>query len=259
MECLQYLNSFLLFIIDELKYIYLPTGLTITALYLPIFLLSLLNHSISKVSKWILTIPIVIYLLLIPTYQPVHSTPILNACTACIAIYYSQKVCEWILIRRNEFDQWSFFDIQHELYYYRVYTQPVSLKNFNKTRKEIFFTGPIQVNNHLKSLIHISYNIIKYYLLLDLIIYLTTEVFSTNFYEKYYKNYLFIRIIINQSSGCIVYLCFMLNYEILRYILCSILNRPLELIPDLFRQPYRAISPIDFWSRWHQMWVKICF
>ena len=72
-------------------------------------------------------------------------------------------------------------------------------------------------------------------------------------YEKYYKKYLSVQIIINQLSGCIVYLVFMINYEILRHTLCLIFNRPLEIIPDLFRQPYRAISSVDFWSRWHQM------
>jgi hypothetical protein len=253
MACVKYLNNFLLSTITDIKQIYLPTSLAITALYLPIFLLSIFSHLILKISKWILTIPIVLYLLLIPTCPPVCSIPLFNTCTAGIAIYYAQKVCEWILIRRNEFHQWSFFDIHHELFYYFVYAQSVPLKSFKNKRKEIIFRGPIQCDKQLKSLIYISFNIIKYYLSLDLIIYLITQVFSTNFYEKYYKNYLLIQIIINQSSGGIIYLCFMVNYEILRSILCSTLNRPLELIPDLFRQPYLAISPIDFWSRWHQM------
>lgn len=253
MDHSPYLNNFVLFIIKDIKQIYLPTSLAITALYLPIFLLSIFNHSISKISKWILAIPIVIYLLFIPTCQPVRSIPIFSTCTAGIAIYYAQKVCEWILIRRNEFHQWSFFDIQHELFYYRVYTQAVSVKKLNKKRKEIFFTGPIDFDQHINSLIYISCNIITYYLLLDLVIYLMNEIFSTDFYEKYYKKYLSVQIIVNQLSGCIVYLFFMVNYEILRHTLCFIFNRPLELIPDLFRQPYRAISSVDFWSRWHQM------
>jgi hypothetical protein len=251
MEYSQPLINFLFFIIDDIRYIYLPSSLAITALYFPIFLLSILNHS--NLSKWILTIPTVIYLLLIPTYPPVRVIPILNTCIASIAVYYAQKVCEWILIRRNEFNQWSFLDIQHELFYYRVYTQPISVKKFNQYKKEIFFTGPIQVDKHLKSLIYISCNIIKYYLLFDLIIHITTDIFSTDFYEKYYKKYLLVQIILNQLSGCIVFLFYMINYEILRHTLCLLFNRPLELIPDLFRQPYQAVSPIDFWSRWHQV------
>jgi hypothetical protein len=253
MACVKYLNNFLLSTITDIKQIYLPTSLAITALYLPIFLLSIFSHLILKISKWIVTIPIVIYLLLIPTCPPVCSIPLFNTCTAGLAIYYTQKVCEWILIRRNEFHQWSFFDIQHELFYYRVYTQPVSVRKLNKTKKEIFFSGPIQFDKHANSLIHISCNIIKYYLLFDLVIYLINEIFSTDFYEKYYKEYLSVQIIVNQLSGCVVYLFLMLNYEILRHTLCLVLNRPLELIPDLFRQPYRAISPSDFWSRWHQV------
>ena len=185
MECLQHLNSFIFFIIDDIKHIYLPTSLVLIALYFPIFLLSVFNHSISNISKWTVTIPIVIYLLFIPLWQPIRSIPIFNTCIAAIAIYYAQKVCEWFLIRRNEFHQWSFFDIHHELFYYLVYTQSVPLKNLITNVKEIIFTGPIQCDKHLKSLIYISFNIIKYYLLLDLIIYLITQVFSTNFYEKY--------------------------------------------------------------------------
>ena len=253
MDCLQYLNTFLFYFITDIKQIYMPTGLILTTLYLPIFLLSVLNHSLSNISKWILTIPIVIYLLLIPTYRPAHSIPIFDAAIALVAIYYAQKVCEWILIRRNEFHQWSFFDIQHELFCYRVYTQPISIKKFDKYKKEIFFTGPIQWDKHFKSLTATLCNIIKYSLLLDLAVYLMNECFSTYFYEEYYKKYFLIRIFINQFSGCLVYLCFMVNYEIFRYGAGLVLNRPFELMPDLFRQPYRAISPIDFWSRWHQM------
>jgi len=245
----QHMTRFLFIILDDIKQIYLPTGLAMTALYVPIFFLSIFNQSILKISKWILTIPIVIYLLLIPTCQFIRSIPLFNTCIAAIAIYYAQKVCEWILIRRNEFYQWSFFDIQHELFYYLVYTQPVNIKKFNKIKKEIFFTGPIQYDKHFKSLIYITCNIIKYFLLVDLLIYLMSKILNTDFYEKY----LLIRILINLLSGCIVYLFFMINYEIVRHTLCFIFNRPLELIPDLFRQPYRAISPSDFWSRWHQM------
>ncbi|CAF1288459.1 unnamed protein product [Adineta steineri] len=197
MECLQYLIHCIHSNINDIKQIYLPTSIAVTALYLPIFLLSIFNQSITKLSKWILTIPIVIYLLFIPMYQPVRSIPLFNSCIAGIAIYYVQKVCEWLLIRRNEFHQWSFFDIQHELFYYRVYTQSV------------------------------------------------------------------IQIIINQLGGCVVYLFLMFNYEIVRHTLCLLLNRPLELIPDLFNKPYRAISPIDFWSRWHQIfkntWIELIF
>jgi hypothetical protein len=250
MDCLQqHLNNFLFIIIDDIKQIYLPTSLAITALYLPIFCLSILNHLILNISKWIVTIPIVIYLLLIPTCQFIRAIPLFNTFIAMIAIYYAQKVCEWILIRRDEFQKWSFIDIQHELFYYRVYTQPVNIRKLNKTRKEIFFTGSIQYNKHLQSLIYISCNIIKYYLLLDLIIYLMNQIFSTDFYEKYFL----IRIFINQLSGWIVYFFLSINYEILRYTLCFIFNRPLELMPNLFQRPYRAISPSDFWSRWHQM------
>lgn len=244
------LYKFIFVVIDDIKQIYLPTGLAVTAIYLPIFFLSLLNHFILKISKWILTIPLVIYLLLIPTYSSIRTIPIFKPCIAGIAIYFVQKICEWLLIRRNEFQQWSFFDIQHELFYYRVYTQPLPIKKFNKIKKEIFFTGPIQYNQHVISLIYISYKIIKYYLLFDLTLYLINKIFNhTNLYEKYFL----LRILINQSSGLIVYLFLNLNYEIVRHTLCFIFNRPLELIPDLFRQPYRAISPSDFWSRWHQM------
>jgi len=250
MECLQqHLNNSIFVAIDDIKQIYLPTSLALTALYLPIFFLSILNHLILKISKWILTISIIIYLLLIPTCQLIRSIPLFNAFIAGLAIYYAQKIYEWILIRRNEFQQWSFFDIQHELFYYLVYTQPINIKKLNKIKKEIFFTGSIQYDKHLKSLIYITCNIIKYYLLLDLSIYLINKVFHTNFYEKYFL----IRFFINQLSGWIVYFFLNFNYEIVRYTLCFIFNRPLELIPDLFQQPYRAISPSDFWSRWHQV------
>jgi hypothetical protein len=251
MECLRqhYLNNFVFVIIDDIKKIYLPTGLAISALYLPIFLLSIFNHSISKISKWILTISIVTYLLLLPSYPPIRAIPLFNTCIAGLAIYYAQKVCEWILIRSNEFQHWSFLDIQHELFYYRVYTQPISVKKFNQTKKEIFFTGPIQYTKHFQSLIYLSCNIIKYSLLLDVILNLLSRIFRTDLYE----NYFLIRILINQFSGCIVYIFLLINYEIVRHTLCLICNRPLELIPELFRQPYRAISPSDFWSRWHQM------
>ncbi|CAF1374590.1 unnamed protein product [Adineta steineri] len=264
MECLQYLIHCIHSNINDIKQIYLPTSIAVTALYLPIFLLSIFNQKITKLSKWILTIPIVIYLLFIPMYQPVRSIPLFNSCIAGIAIYYVQKVCEWLLIRRNEFHQWSFFDIQHELFYYRVYTQSVSIKKLDKKKKkEIFFTGPIQFNKHAQSLIDISCNIIKYYVLLDFVIYSLHEIFSTDFYENYYKKYLLVQIIVNQLGGCVVYLFLMFNYEIVRHTLCLLFNRPLELIPDLFNEPYRAISPVDFWSRWHQIfkntWIELIF
>ncbi len=243
------LTNFVWTIIDDVKEIYLPTVLGLTALYLPVFLLALLKHSILKISKWFLTIPIVVYLLLVPTCQSIRVLPLLNTCIAGIAIYYAQKVCEWILIRRDEFSQWTFFDIHHELFYYRVYTQPVKVKKLNPRKKEIFFTGSIQYMKHFTSLIYISLNIIRYYALLDLFIHILNEIFSTDLYEKS----LFIRILVNQASGWMVYLFITLIYEISRHILCLIFNRPLELIPDLFRQPYQATSPIDFWSRWHQM------
>jgi hypothetical protein len=234
---------------EDIKHIYVPTILAITALYVPIFLLSIFNHSILRISKWILTIPIVIYLLVIPTYPSIRNTPIFNTLIAGLAIYYAQKVCEWLVIRRNEFYQWSFFDIHHELYFYRVYIQSVDLKKLNQTRKQIFFTGPIQYNKHFQSLIYLSWSIIKNYLLFDLVLYLISQILKTDLYEKCF----FVRILINLSSGYIVYLLLTINYEIVQYILCLIFNRPLELIPDLFREPYRAISPSDFWSRWHQM------
>lgn len=253
MECIQHLNRFLLSTMDDITQIYLPASVALTVLYFPILILSIFNRSITKISKWIITIPIVVYLLFIPMCQPFCSIPIFNTCIASVAIYYAQKVCEWLLIRRNEFKRWSFFDIHHELFYYRVYTQPFSVKKLKKKKKEIFFTGPINYDRHLKSLIYISCHIIQYYLLIDLVIYLINGVFSTEFYEKYYKKSLAIKIIINQSSGYIVYLLFMINYDLLRYFLCLILNRPLKFMPDLFQQPYRAISPADFWSRWHQV------
>ena len=253
MDCLQHLNTILGCIINDVKQIYLPISLALIALYLPIFLLSLLNLSIKNISKWILTIPIVLYLLIIPTYQPIRAISIFNTCVASVAIYYAQKVCEWILFRRNEFHQWSFFDIHHELYYYRVYGQPISVRNLNKKKKKIFFAGSIQYDQHFKSLIYISFNIIKFRLLIDLVLYLTFQIFHSHFYENYYKKYLFIRIVANQLSGCLVYVFLEFNNNIVRYILCVFLNRPLEFMPDLFRQPYGAISPADFWSRWHQM------
>ncbi|CAF2791469.1 unnamed protein product [Rotaria sp. Silwood2] len=265
MDCLLHLNSLLLSTIDDVKQIYLPTSLALAALYFPIFLLSIFNRSISKISKWILTIPIVIYLLIIPTCQPFCHIPLFNTCIASFGIYYAEKICEWFLIRRKEFHRWSFFDIHHELFYYRVYTLPISIKKLKKKKKkkEIIFSGPIHYDKHFISLIYISCRIIQYYLLFDLVIFFINEAFSTEFYQKYYKKFLFIQIIVNQSSGFIVYLLFALNYDILRYVLCLIFNRPLKLMPELFQQPYRAISPADFWSRWHQVfkntWIEIIF
>ncbi|UJR09467.1 hypothetical protein I4U23_013705 [Adineta vaga] len=257
MDYSHYLNDFIFFIINDIKYIFLPTGLASLALYIPIFLLSIFNRSIFKISKWILTSSIVLYLLLLPTYSFIRSVPVFNACIAGLAIYYAQKVCEWILIRRNEFSQWSFFDIQHELFYYRVYIQAVPIKKLKK--KEIFFSGPIQFDQHLYSLIYLSRNIIKYYLLLDLTIFLINEVVRTEFYEKY----LSIQMFVNLLSGCIVYFYLSMNYEMFRHSLCLLFNRPLALIPDLFHKPYLAVSPIDFWSRWHQIfkntWLELIF
>lgn len=247
---LQYFDKLSFRIIDDIKQVYLPTSLALIVIYLPIFFLSLLNHWKLNISKWILTIPIVIYLLLIPLHPSIRTIPIFHPCIAGISIYLVQKIYEWLSIRRNEFNQWSFFDIQHELFYYRIYTKSLPINKFHKIRKEIFYTGPIQYSQHILSLIYITFNIIKYYLLLDLILYLLNQIFNhSNLYEQYFL----IRIFINQLSGVFIYSFINLNYEIFRYILCLIFNRPLELMPDLFRQPYRAISPSDFWSRWHQM------
>jgi hypothetical protein len=231
-------------IAEDIKYIYTPTILAITALYIPIFILSIL-----RISTWIPAIPIVIYLLMIPTYPTIRIIPIYNTAIAGLAVYYAQKVCEWLLIRRNEFHQWSFLDIHHELYFYLVYIQHVNLKKLNPTKKQIFFTGPIQYTKHFNSLIYLSWNILQHYLLFDLTIYLLIQILNTDLYEKYF----FIRILINLFSGYVIYLFLTINYEIIRHTLCLIFNRPLELIPELFRQPYRAISPSDFWARWHQM------
>ncbi|CAF4676444.1 unnamed protein product, partial [Rotaria sp. Silwood2] len=205
MDCLLHLNSLLLSTIDDVKQIYLPTSLALAALYFPIFLLSIFNRSISKISKWILTIPIVIYLLIIPTCQPFCHIPLFNTCIASFGIYYAEKICEWFLIRRKEFHRWSFFDIHHELFYYRVYTLPISIKKLKKKKKkkEIIFSGPIHYDKHFISLIYISCRIIQYYLLFDLVIFFINEAFSTEFYQKYYKKFLFIQIIVNQSSGFI--------------------------------------------------------
>ena len=239
--------------VDDITQIYWPTGMALGILYIPIFLLSILNHSISNLSKWFLALPIVFYLLFIPTYLPVRAIPMFGTCVGSIGIYYAQKVCEWILVRRNEFNQWSFLDIHHELFHYRLYTHPISVRKFEKTKKEIYFTGPIEYQTHRRTLFSLTCNIIKYFLLLDLSIYITSEAFSTEFHKKYYEPYLAVRILINQLSGCIVFLLFMINYELFRYILCLVLNRPLALMPDLFRQPYLAVSPADFWSRWHHV------
>ena len=245
---MEYLNTFVLMIIDDVKYIYAPTILAISALYLPIFLLSIFSHSILRVSKWILAIPIIIYLLLIPAHPSIRTIPLFNTSVAGIAVYYAQKVSEWILIRGKEFQQWSFVDIHHELFHYLVYIQPISLKRLNQTQKQIFFTGPIQYHHHFYSLIYLSYHIIQSSLLFDLLVYFMGQIFSTDLYEKYFL----IRIGVNLASGCMVYLFLTIIYEIGRHTLCLFFNRPLELIPDLFRQPYRAISPSDFWARWHQ-------
>ena len=254
-ECLQPIIRFVHSNVDDIIQIYWPTTIALGILYIPIFLLSILNHSISNLSKWFLTLPIVFYLLFIPTCLPVRAIPLFGTCVGSIGIYYAQKVCEWILVRRNEFSQWSFLDIHHELFHYRVYTHPISVRKFEKNKKEIFFTGPIEYQQHRRTLFSITCNIIKYYLLLDLSIYITSEAFSTEFHKNYYEPYLFVRILINQLSGCIVFLLFTINYELFRCILCLVFNRPLALMPDLFRQPYLAVSPTDFWSRWHHVYV----
>jgi hypothetical protein len=205
----------------DIKDIYAPTILATTALYIPIFFLS-----IFRISNWFFAIPI---------HPIIRSVPLFNTAIAGLAAYYAQKVCEWLLIRRNEFHQWSFSDIHHELYFYRIYTQSINLRKLNPTRKQIFYTGSIQF--------------IKHYLLFDMAIYLLIRILNTDLYERYF----FMKILINLFSGWVIYLFLTIQYEIIRYTFCLIFNRPLEMIPTLFRQPYRAISPSDFWTRWHQM------
>jgi hypothetical protein len=253
MKYSEHIIDFIRSNIDDIQHIYFPTSVALASLYIPIFLLSTLNHSILSLSKWCLVLPIVFYLVLLPTCLPVRTIPLFGTCVGSIGIYYAQKVCEWILVRRNEFNQWSFLDIQHELFHYRVYTHPISVKKFDRNKKEIFFTGPIDYDKHFRTLVSMTGNIFKYYLLLDLAVHVTSAAFSTEFHRRYYEQYLFIRILVNQLSGCIVFLLFTINYELLRYFLCLIFNRPLELMPDLFRQPYLAVSPADFWSRWHHV------
>ncbi|CAF1687329.1 unnamed protein product, partial [Adineta ricciae] len=90
-------------------------------------------------------------------------------------------------------------------------------------------------------------------------VFLLNEVFSRDLYEKYF----IVQFFVNLLSGCAVYSFLSLNYDILRHVLCLWLNRPLELMPELFDEPYRAVSPIDFWSRWHQAfkstWTELIF
>lgn len=255
MDDSQHLNTFAHFTNDEIKNIYLPVSFALTILYLPIFFLSIFNRYISKIFKWILAIPIIIYILIIPSFQPFRSIPVYNICIASIAVYYAQKIVEWMFIRQKEFNYWSFFDIHHELFYYRVYTLPISIKKFKKKKikREIFHYGHVPFDRQLKSLIYLSCRTIQYYLIMDLFIFYVNQVFSTEFYQTYYQKFLGIQIIVNQLAGSIVYLLMMFNYEIFRYMICLTLNRPLNLIPELFQQPYRAISPSDFWLRWHQM------
>lgn len=253
LQSVEPLISFVQSNIDDCVKIYWPTLIAMGILYLPIFFLSILNHSISNFSRWLLTLPIVFYLLFIPTCLPVRAIPLFGTCVGSIGIYYAQKVCEWMLIRRQEFSQWSFFDIHHELLHYRVYTKPVGVKQLEKEKKEIICPKPIQYKKHLTTLCSIFANIVRYYLLLDVFIYLNSAAFSTDFYQNYYQSHLFVRIVVNQLSGCIVFLLFTINYEFVRCFLYIACNRPLEMIPDIFRRPYLAVSPSDFWSRWHHV------
>ena len=88
-------------------------------------------------------------------------------------------------------------------------------------KKEIFFTGPIQYDKHFKSLVYLSFNIIQSYLFIDLFVFIINEIFSSEFYVNYYDKCLLIRIIINLLCGSLVYLLFTINYDIIRYSLCS--------------------------------------
>ena len=243
-----YLNDVLSLVFNDAKHIYLPTSVALTAVYLPIFLLAIFKHFLTRIPRWVLTIPIVTYLLLLPTHPSIRSIPLINMSIAGIAVYNAQKICEWILVRREEFQQWSYFDTHHELFFYRVYTHPVSLRKFEQRKKALFYTGPIEYLKHFRSLILLSYRIIQYYLLLDLLIFFLGQIFATDLYEKYFL----VRILINQTSGLLVYFFLSIIYEITRFNLCLFYNRPLESMPDLFQEPYRAISPTDLWARWHQ-------
>lgn len=231
-------------IVDCFVNIFFPTGFVFLALYFPIFLLSIFNQSIVHLSKWILLIPILIYLLYIPFYPLIREIPFFHICIAGLTIYYAQKICEWLLIRRNEFHSWTFFDIQHELFFYRIYYE------INSKNKRIFYSKSIHVIHHFKSLIYLQLNIFKYLILLIILIYLLKEILLHHLHEQY----ILIRIIINPFGGLFVYFFLSINYEIYRFNVCLFFNRPLEFMPDLFNQPYRANSPSDFWNnRWHQM------
>lgn len=253
MDDSHHLTHLLSFVIDDLVRLFLPTGAAFVALHVPIVLVCACHRFVSKVPAWALIAPLLIYLLTLPACSLFRSAPALNMCVASMAIYYAQKVCEWMLVRRDEFQQWSFWDVHHELFYYRVYTQPVTLTKLQGKRKEIFFSGPIQFDRHAHSVMCISVNVVFYYLFFDASIWLMTEAFSAVDRAKRYRKHLVVQILVNHLGGCVLYSFLMLNYEMLRHTLCFLLNRPLELIPDLFRQPYRATSPMDFWARWHQM------
>lgn len=228
--------------------IYLSTIAGLVGIYLPIFLLAIFNHSIERISRWVLIIPSVSFLLLLPTHPSIRRIPLVNMSIAGMAGYNAQKICEWIFVRREEFHQWSFWDIHHELCFYHIYTHPISLRKFDERKKVVFYNGPIQYHKHLQSLIFLSSRIIRYYLLFDLLFYLLGQIFTTDLYERYFL----IRIVINLSCGWLVYFFLLIIYENGRFHLCLLLNRPLEFIPDLFQEPYRARSPSDFWTRWHQ-------
>ena len=244
----QCLDNVLSVIFDDIKNIHLPTILALIAIYLPIFLLAIFNHRIERISRWILLVPSVFFLLVLPTHPFVRRIPLINMSIAGLAVYNAQKVCEWLAIRREEFQQWSFIDIHHELCFYRIYTHPIGLRKFHERKKAIFYNGPIQYHQHWQSLILLSTRIIRYYLLFDLLVYALGLIFATDLYERWF----FLRMLINLSAGWLVYFFLQIIYESSRFILCLFFNRPLQFIPDLFQEPYRAVSPTDFWTRWHQ-------
>ena len=235
--------------IDCFVNILLPTGFACLAVYFPIFLLSIFNHSIVHLSKWFLILPNLIYLLFIPFCPYIRQIPFFHVCIAGLAIYFAQKICEWICIRRNEFHTWTFFDIQHELFFYRVYYQSKPINELETKHRRIFYSGPIDIRQHFKSLIYLQWNIIKYTLILLFLIYILHEIISHDLHEEH----ILIRILINPFGGLFIYFFLSINYEICRFSLCLFFNRPLEFIPNLFNQPYRANSPSDFWNRWHRM------
>ncbi|CAF0955621.1 unnamed protein product [Didymodactylos carnosus] len=186
-----------------------------------------------------------------------HRLPsaLFNGLTAGVAIYHTQKVIEWIIYRSREFSTWTFFDMHHELYSHLVYT---SHKTVNLIENKQIFSPSTTLYVKLTDNFHLQLDIIKHYLFLDILVFLVNELSS-----NYDSHCLIVKIIITHLYGYIIFVFLLFNYDCVKTILVLIFNRRLDTIPELFRSPYLATSPKNFWKRWHQMyrntWLHIIY